>query len=94
MSTWWIFSGIAFSKQVLIFKETRLEEGKSLSDYNIHKDSTILLKRVGQIYLLVKTMWGAYLTFKVNTSDTIESLKAKIQDKVKKGKKKIFPQHI
>ena len=58
-----------------------MEDGKTLSDYSIQKDSTILLKRVGQINLFVRILTGKLIQFIVNTSDTVESLKAKIQDK-------------
>ena len=83
-----MFLGIAFSKQVLSFKETDLEDAKTLSDYDIQKESTIGLRFFGQIELYVKTDTGKTTSYIVKASDTVKSLKAKIEDK--QGKIRIF----
>eukprot|EP00347_Sterkiella_histriomuscorum_P006632 403352030 len=67
----------------LVFGGKKLQDGKILSDYGLQKESTIhmVLRLRGGMQIFVKALTGRTITLEVEQDESIESIRAKLQDK-------------
>ncbi len=76
-------NGVMPNQQSLVFNQKQLENGKTLSDYNIQDDDTLhlVLRPRSGMKIHVKTVSGKTTTLSVKSSDTINAVKSQIRDK-------------
>ncbi|XP_048598869.1 polyubiquitin-like [Brassica napus] len=74
--------GIPTYQQMLVFGEKTLEDCRTLAIYNIQNNSTLhMILRFTGMRIFVNILEGNAIMLEVKSSDTIDNLKAKIQDK-------------
>ncbi|KAL7601239.1 hypothetical protein Lser_V15G23002 [Lactuca serriola] len=87
----WVLERMPMREQALFFDGRRLEDDKTFSDYNIQNESAVhVLERMygGRYRIFLKTLTGKTIKTFLGPTETIDDLKAKIQNK-----ERIQPHH-
>lgn len=68
-------------RKSLVYRGEKMDDDKTLGEYDIGVNSTVILTYQMSFQMFVKTLTGKHLTLEGSFSDTISDIKAKIQDK-------------
>ena len=73
--------GIPVDKQRLMYRGIQLEDDKTITDYNIQSNIRLHVQLSRSMQIYVKTLTNTTITLDVVSSDTIQTVKFKIQSK-------------